>query len=230
MTTIATKNGAIITKNGSVAETCACCGGFSCAQFNSLTVTANVSNCVPSGSGLSKINAALPWIDINGFVDGESVSLPITLANTFGNSFTRRIIEEYGPTGGPNITQAQPDQAVFCKVKYAEADRGSSIVARAGTSSLAYYVPSADATVTVEISGSNASIEVLLCGRANFTGQKGITTRVSVGQYANFATGLSVYKTFPFSGAGTYSFSGVTGTAVFGTEDSWTADIDVVVS
>ena len=229
---LATKNGALIVKDGKLAENCGCCGGFTCDNFYAFTVTAKASNFVPSGVGLSKIDNALPWIDLNAFAvaSQQQVSMPFTLNNELFSSFTRAAKRDYAPNGGTAVIASQPDSAVFCKVKYAEASRPTAVNARDATSTFEYLCPSAEAIVGMELTGTNAYIEFLLCGRANFTGQKIPTRRVSFDLYANFATGFSVYSSFAFSGAGTYSLSGRSGISIFGTEDSWTADIEVVVS
>jgi hypothetical protein len=192
-------------------------GGYSCDSFFGQTVTVNTTNYSPVGPGISKKNAALPWLDLSPFVlplDSTSVIIPFTLANRVTATFARDVKRK----NNSGDIYTQPTWTT-CKAKYKTATRPKAIEVPAPNPEYGYLCPGAEAILEANATGTLAFIELLVCGRANFNSPAD----------SNFS-GFSFSQFFKISpSGGTYIFTQALCYSIFETESYWLADVEIVI-
>ena len=88
---LATKNGALIVKDGLLAENCGCCSQAGCAPGSPFlpgpsapSITVTIANITPTFSSAAKKNSGGPWLDFLGEFSASSQSVQIPLYLNYG--------------------------------------------------------------------------------------------------------------------------------------------------
>jgi hypothetical protein len=203
---IATKNGSLIVKDGSIAENCECCGGWYCDSVcqevtrRGLTVSVSLENVTPVGiDPLIKVDASKGYLDDLGGVAFPVLLTAPTSPDLSVDRWPSGVVKSNAGTSDPLYYEKGNDYKLslfcerYCYILYGYSQTVSAaIVGGAGGGpmpALGVTVPSFECTMTMSLNAASATFIGHYAGRLNVSGYAG-------------NTGLVFSTTVPFSPSG----------------------------
>jgi hypothetical protein len=204
---LATKNNAIIVKDGLLAENCACCGGWYCDSVcqevtrRGLSVRVSLENVTPVGiDPLTKVDASKGYLDdLGGVAFPVAIVAPTSPDLSVDRWPSTGVKTNAGSLAPPLYYEKDSDYKLslhcerYCYILYGYSQTVSAAIAEGASggpmASLGVPVPSFECTMTMSLDASSATFSGYYAGRINFSGYAG-------------NTGLFFSTSVPFSPSG----------------------------